>query len=106
MTPEQLRELRRTFAAIDKTHLFFYCPEGEDGFPLLYVDRRRLDPRILLAHQKAARTKIFVRGHVEREEDVLVFLPESGEYADMLRTDLEGFFTEQLDDLGEVAVRT
>lgn len=106
MTPDEIRELRRTLAAIDQTHLFFYCPEGDDGFPLLYVDRRRLDPRRLLHIQKVARTKIFVRGHVERtEEGPLLFLPEGGEHTDMLSTDLEGFFTQQIPDLEGVRVQ-
>ena len=95
MTRDELRTLRRALAILREPRRFFYCPEGADGFPVLLVNRR-LQPRQLLAVRRWAKTKIFIRGRVERVGESLLFIPDGTRHIDLLAQDLAGFFTENL----------
>jgi len=100
MTTEEMRDLRRLLAIMEdgETAKFLYCPEGADGFPLLYVDER-LDPEKVMEIRRWSKQRIFVRGVLKRKGKGVIFRPARARNIELLQADLAGFFAAQIPPL-------
>ena len=88
--------------ALKKPLQFVYCPKGEDGEPVLIIDKN-IKPQ-LGELKKTAQTKKFVQGTLKKSGKVLAFYPKTA--PDKLGRDLKNTFAKKVPLLKGVQVIT